>query len=361
MKKTVQLLCILCIVNLPSFAQQKIENIIVITTDGLRWQEVFGGMDTAIARSKRFNQNDSNYLFKEYWSADIEQRRKKLMPFFWNTLAQAGQIHGNRWKNNFVNVRNPHWFSYPGYSELLTGFADERINSNDYPPNPHTTVLEFLHARPLYKNKVVAFGAWHAFDRIINEQRAGFPVYSAFDKVSSKKLTPEQHTINKMLEDSHRPWHDHECLDVFTHFSAMEYIKANTPKIVYIAYGETDEWAHAGRYRFYLDAARQFDKWVGEIWNYVQKHPVYKNKTALLISTDHGRGDIDKTKWTDHGKDIPGADQIWFAVIGPGISATGEATTATQVYQEQFAKTIAHLLGIDFKPKHPVAERVKGL
>ncbi len=342
-------------------AQQKIENFIVITTDGLRWQEVFGGMDTAIALSKRFNQNDSDYLFKEYWEADQEKRRKKLMPFLWSTLVLKGQIHGNRWKNNFVNVRNPHWFSYPGYSEILTGYADESINSNEYPPNPHTTVLEFLHSKPLYKNKVVAFGAWYAFDRIINEQRAGFPVYSAFDKVSPKKMTTEQQVINKLLADSYRPWHDHECLDVFTHHGAMAYIKSNQPRIVYIAYGETDEWAHAGRYRFYLDAAKQVDKWIEEIWNYVQSNPAYKNKTALLITTDHGRGDIDKSKWTDHGKDIPGADQIWFAVIGPGIKPTGEATTSSQIYQEQFAKTIAFLLGVDFKPVHPVAERVKGL
>jgi hypothetical protein len=80
----------------------------------------------------------------------------------------------------------------------------------------------------------------------------------------------------------------------------------------------------------------------------------------LLITTDHGRGDLDKTQWTDHGRDIPGADQIWFAVIGPGISPVGEASTPSQVYQEQFAKTIAHLLGFDFKPKHQAAEKIKG-
>ena len=359
MKKFI-LLVVIATVHGFVHAQQKIENFIVITTDGLRWQEVFGGMDSAIALSKRFNQNDSAFLFKEYWDVNPDHRRKKLMPFFWNTLVQKGQIHGNRWKNSFVNVRNPHWFSYPGYSEILTGFADTNINSNDYKANPHTTLLEFLHNKPVYKNKVVAFGAWHAFDRIINEQRAGFPVFSAFDKITSKKNTPEMQTINRLLADSYRPWHDHECLDVFTHHGAMEYIKANQPKIVYIAYGETDEWAHAGRYRFYLDAARQVDKWIGEIWNFVQNHPAYRNKTALLITTDHGRGDLDKFKWTDHGKDIPGADQIWFALIGPGIRATGEASTPSQSYQDQFAKTIAHLLGIDFKPAHPVAEKIKG-
>jgi len=43
-------------------AQQKIENIIIITTDGLRWQEVFTGMDSAIANSSLYNQGDSAYI-----------------------------------------------------------------------------------------------------------------------------------------------------------------------------------------------------------------------------------------------------------------------------------------------------------
>lgn len=65
----------------------------------------------------------------------------------------------------------------------------------------------------------------------------------------------------------------------------------NKPRVLYIAYGETDEWAHAGQYRFYLDAAKQVDAWIKKIWEFVQTDPQYKNKTALLITVDHGRGD----------------------------------------------------------------------
>ncbi len=45
---------------------QQTENIIIITTDGLRWQEVFGGIDSAIAENKKFNEGDSAYIFKKY-------------------------------------------------------------------------------------------------------------------------------------------------------------------------------------------------------------------------------------------------------------------------------------------------------
>src|SRR6187551_668308 len=120
-----------------SFLQsQQAEYLIIITTDGFRWKEVFKGMDSAIANNSKFNQGDSSYIFEKYWSNNENERRKKLMPFFWNTIVNHGQIYGNRKFDNKVNNANPHWFSYPGYSEIMTGFADSTIDSNDFPPNP---------------------------------------------------------------------------------------------------------------------------------------------------------------------------------------------------------------------------------
>ena len=92
---------------------QQTENIIIITTDGFRWQEVFKGMDSSIANNSKFNQGDSSYIFEKYWSNNENERRKKLLPFFWNTIVNHGQIYGNRKLDNKVNNANPHWFSYP--------------------------------------------------------------------------------------------------------------------------------------------------------------------------------------------------------------------------------------------------------
>lgn len=339
-------------------AQTKIENLIVVTTDGLRWQEVFKGMDTAIADNKRFNQGDSSYIYKKYGAQSFVDRRMKLLPFMWGTLARQGQLYGNRTYGNKVDNANPHWFSYPGYSELFTGFADPKINSNSYANNPHLTILEFLNQRPKFKGKVAAFGAWGAFDRILNESRAGFPVVSAFDASGGKNPTGNEVLLNKMLADSYKPWGEGECLDVFTHYAAMEHLKTKHPKVLYIAYGETDEWAHSGQYKSYLDAAHQVDRWLKDIWDFVQEDPLYRNKTALLITVDHGRGDKNKNQWTEHGSSIPGASETWFALLGPGISAKGELKQNMQLYQEQLAQTMSDLLGLKFTSEHPIAEKV---
>lgn len=342
-----------------NISENKIENLIIITTDGLRWQEVFKGMDSIIAANPKFNEGDSSYIFENYWSPDELERRKKLMPFLWKTIVDEGQIYGNRAFGNYVDNANPYWFSYPGYSEIFTGYPDSAINSNDLPANPHITVLEYLNQQQKLKGKIAAFGAWVAFDRILNEQRSGIPVFSAFDSVGGNDPNSNEKLINAMLQNSHKPWLKDECLDVFTHYAAMEYLKSKKPNLLYMAYGETDEWAHAGRYRAYLDASKQIDTWLNETWSFIQNDPKYRNKTALFITVDHGRGDKEKEKWTSHNNKVEDSHEIWFAVIGPGIQAKGEIKEPMQLFQKQFAQTFARLLGYTYHAEHPIADEIK--
>ena len=357
MKKT--LLSIIAFVllcfNIRAQQSQAIENVIIITTDGFRWQEVFHGMDTDIARKSAFNQHDSSGIHKKYWAPTPEERRKKLLPFLWNTVATNGQIYGNRQYDVKVDNANPYWFSYPGYSEIFCGFVDSAINSNDFPPNPNTNVLEFINKQKGFKGRVAAFGAWSAFNNILNEQRSKFDVICGAELCGGKNPNAQQRLINQMKQDTYNPFDNEEYLDVFTHYAAFDYLTNQMPRVLYISYGETDEWAHEGHYKNYLDAANRVDKWLNDIWNFVQKDPQYKNKTALFITVDHGRGDTHKDKWTSHGSKIPDSHEIWFAAIGPGIAASGEIKSPVQLYQKQFAETIAKLLGMDFTCEHLVS------
>jgi Type I phosphodiesterase / nucleotide pyrophosphatase len=354
-----KLLILLFVFNVNTAMAQTAENIIIITTDGFRWQEVFGGMDSAIANNKKFSQDDSAAIFKKYWADNPSERRKKIMPFLWSMIEKNGQIYGNRNLGNKVDNANRYWFSYPGYNEIFTGYPDTLVNSNSYQANPNTTLLEFLNKQQKYKNKVAAFGAWDAFDRILNEARAKLPVYSAFDLFGGTNPTIAEKTINTLAKDSYKPFGEEECLDVFTHYGAFNYLQNKKPKVLYISYGETDEWAHSGHYKDYLDAANMVDKWIADLWNYIQSDPFYKNKTALFITTDHGRGDLKKEEWTSHNSKISDSYQIWFAAMGPGIQAKGEVKASQQLYQKQFAQTMAGLLGLKFTAEHPVAEKIE--
>ena len=128
---------------------------------------------------------------------------------------------------------------------------------------------------------------------------------------------------------------------------------------MFLAFDETDDYAHAGLYDAYIQAAHNFDTFVADLWNTIQRMPQYKDKTALIIATDHGRGQYPKSKWTDHGIKTAYSDQIWLAMMGPDIPATGEQKQSQQLYQNQIAATLTHVLGIKYQNEKPVGEPIK--
>jgi len=338
------------------FAQHKTENIVIITLDGMRWQEVFGGVDSLIMVNKEFT-HDSEHVAKTFWSDDINERRKKLFPFFWITVSSQGQLYGNRNKGSFVNVANPYWFSYPGYNEIFTGYPDTAVNSNDKIENKNENVLEFINKQKPYAGKVAAFSTWDCFPYILNKWRSGIYVNSDVDTL--KFLNSSLQLINDMQFLTTKPIDVRP--DVFTYFAAREYLKAYRPKVLYIAFDETDDFAHAGMYDQYLKSAYAEDAMIADLWNTLQSIPDYKNKTTLIVTCDHGRGDKVKEEWTSHGEKVEGSNQIWIAVMGPDTKATGEVTSNQQLYQGQLATTIAALLGYDFKPAHPVIKPINSI
>ncbi|HET6989857.1 MAG TPA: alkaline phosphatase family protein, partial [Bacteroidia bacterium] len=194
---------------------------------------------------------------------------------------------------------------------------------------------------------------------ILNEKRAGFPVICGGDSCGGANPDEQEHLLNSMKRDSYTPFGTEEYLDVFTHYFALDFLMKKKPRVLYISYGETDEWAHSGHYHDYLDAAHHVDQWLSDIWNFLQNNLQYKNRTALFVTVDHGRGDVKKEQWTSHNNKIADSHQIWFAVMGPGIPARGEIKTAAQIYQKQFAQTFAQLLGLTFTCEHPVGNGLK--
>lgn len=323
--------------------ERQTEYVFLLTFDGLRWEELFGGADDSLIVDKRFV-DDPAALKERFWAATPEARRKKLMPFFWNTIAKEGVLLGNRRAGSKVDCTNEHWFSYPGYGEILSGFADPAINSNDKKPNPNETVLEWLHKKKAFQGRIAAFASWDVFPFILNEARSGIPVNAGFEPVENEHLTWREQFLNQLQGEIPSPWSSVR-LDAFTHHYAMEYLRQYHPRVLYLAYGETDDFAHDGEYDQYLKSAYQTDQWIKALWEYVQRDPVYRGKTTFLLTTDHGRGDRPKSEWTSHGNSIEGAGAIWIAAIGPDTPALGEVQSPGQYYQNQVAATLAALLG----------------
>ena len=161
----------------------KTENLIIVTLDGMRWQEVFGGIDSQIVVNKNFTK-DSVSVVSNFGSADRDERKRKLFPFLWNVVARHGQIFGDRTDGSEVNNANRYNFSYPGYNEIFTGYPDTGVNSNDKIKNPNNNVLEFIQKQPGYKGKIAVFSTWDVFPYILNTWRNGIYVNADVDSLN---------------------------------------------------------------------------------------------------------------------------------------------------------------------------------
>ena len=148
----------------------------------------------------------------------------------------------------------------------------------------------------------------------------------------------------------------------------MEALKSQRPRVIYIAYGETDDFAHDGSYDRYIDAAHRTDQMLSELWEWLQADPFYRNHTTLLISTDHGRGNS-PDNWKSHAsaaavtplgvnetaESVSGSDQTWFAAIGPRVKAGG--IVAGHWNQSQIAATALRSLQLDPAELMPMADK----
>jgi hypothetical protein len=330
-------------------AQTTGRHVVLVTIDGLRWQEFFGG-----ANPEYFERNEKGEIdpdARQYDGPTPEARRLRLMPFVWSVVAREGQIFGDPALKGGAHVTNGLWFSYPGYNEMFAGVADPRIDSNDKVPNPNVTVFEWLNRRPGFEGKVVAFGSWDVLPFILNAGRSRLPVGTGYTPVA-RPATPRQREINELAGDLPAFW-DYGPLDVPIVYAALDSLATSTPRALYLMLGEGDEWAHAGRYDLYLDATRRADRFIARLWNTLQSLAAYKGSTTLIVTTDHGRGATTKD-WKDHGRKVPAAENTWIAAIGPAVPAMGPRQGVT-VTAAQIAATVAAVVGEDFRAASPAA------
>jgi hypothetical protein len=327
--------------------------LILITLDGVRGAEMFGGLDADILRStlaKDARLEDSP-AYKRFNAASAAERREKLMPFFWKELmAKHGSIAGNKALGSSVTLTNTHRFSYPGYSEILTGEAhDDVIKSNDRIQNPYRTVLEELKERlKLPTAGVAAFGSWEVFNEISEQKAGSLTINAGYEEFQTADRAAME--MSRMQFQTPTAW-DSARYDAYTFYLAMAHLRAARARVLYLALDETDDWAHDGRYDRVLDTLNRTDGYLKELWTWLQSQPDYQ-RTHILITTDHGRGHT-TADWKTHGAKIEGAQETWMAFVSPAMSQRGEWRNHPALHTNQVAATIASWMGVDWTSGKP--------
>src|SRR6202521_2986967 len=248
----------------------KTQNVVLIVSDGLRWQEIFTGADSTLLNEKEGGSwLAETELRKRYWRADADARRAVLFPFLWGTVAKQGQIYGNQLKGSVAHVTNGKAFSYPGYNEMSTGYPNAAIDSNEFGPNPNATVFEWLNKFAEYRGKVAVFGTWNVYDNIFNKRRSGLVMQTGWTLAPKAVETPRDQLLRELYDTTTR-FDEEDVANSFLQVPLLDYVKAGGPRVLFVGYGETDNWAHQGRYDLVLDSAHRFDHFVEQLWNTMQ-------------------------------------------------------------------------------------------
>lgn len=330
----------------PQAQAQRTENLILVTADGLRWQEVFRGAEDALLADEQAGMKDAAQVRARFGAGANPQRRARLMPFLWEVVAAQGALFGNRDRGSEVAMRNPHRFSYPCYAELLTGRPQESVTSNELRPNPSLTVLEILrrHWR-LPREKVALFGSWEVFAGIGAHEPGSIFINAGYRPLELAGASARLDELSRMQFELLTPWRSVRH-DFITFEMALEYLRTARPRVLYLALGETDDWAHDRRYDRYLETAHYFDQCLRRLWEALERDEQYRGRTTLLVATDHGRGET-REDWTRHGAAVEGAQYVWLAALGAGVAPLGDAGADHRFTLSDVAPTMLELAGAD--------------
>jgi len=330
-------------------------NVVFVTLDGLRIQELFGGMDPVVSgNDKQSGIYDLKRARERYWRDTPEERRRALLPFFWGTLAPQGVVFGNSGKGSRVTPNNPLLYSEPGYAEILTGQYQKGVTSFETVRSPAETFLEYAQRRlGLGPMDVAVVGSWGALHNASARRADPFFINAGYEDVPAEVATPRMRVLSDAQHDIMALWEEGRS-DAVTMGIALDYLTTVRPRLLWISLDESDDWAHARRYDRLLDLLQVYDNYLKRLWDAVGSMDGYRGHTTLVMTTDHGRGRTAKD-WVEHGEKTRGSEEIWIAVIGPDAPRIGEATGTATVHQSDVAATILKLLGLDPKEWNPAA------
>ena len=252
-----------------------------------------------------------------------------------------------------MHLTNGHVFSYPGYWRCSSaGRTADTIRSNDPIRNPYPTVLEFLKRQhALSTQQVAVFTSWSVHRAIVEHSEGALTINSGF--IAFDSSNEEVRRQSALQFETPTPWNEVRH-DAYTMRFAMDHLARHRPRVLYLGLGETDDWAHDGRYDRVLEALARSDEYLKQLWTWLESQPEYRGRTHILITTDHGRGRT-PNDWKGHGKDVTGAGETWMAFVSPSMPRRGEWSGHPPIVTAQVAATLIQWMGGDWKQFDPAA------
>jgi hypothetical protein len=321
----------------PRPSARRTRNVVLVTVDGTRWQEIFGGADRARAPSLACAGAAS------------------LLPNL-HALAAAGVAVGDAGAP--VVSSGPNFVSLPGYREIVTGRASDGCADNECAPIDEPTLLDEL-ARERPADELMVVASWERIARAASAQAGRISVSAGRHEGAGRERLRVDAAASQALDEgaaarAYPGWAGYRP-DRFTMSLAREALRQRRPRFLWVALGDTDEYAHRGDYRGYLEALRAADRFVGELWQLLGSLGEYGAETTLVVTADHGRAD----DFVGHGR-APESARVWLIAAGGAIPTAGTIAARRTTRLRDIAPTLRVLLHLppDGSPSAgaPIAE-----
>lgn len=126
----------------------------------------------------------------------------------------------------------------------------------------------------------------------------------------------------------------------------MDVLQEHHPKLLLLNFRQPDLAGHQMDTLGYLNGIRRTDAYVAQIWEFIQNDPIYQNKTALIVTNDHGRHlNGVSGGYSGHGDGCEGCRHISLLGLGPDFKKN--QTISNTYNQTDLSATIAEILGFE--------------
>lgn len=255
------------------------DNVILVMLDGVRWREVFDG-----------------------------DMRSPIFRNLWRELIPEGMIFGNRINGTEMTVSNGHNISLPAYQSIMAG-ATQGCSSNGCGRVGVETVQERIKRElGLLATQVATIASWNQIPNAVEHKFGATFTNAAFEDLNDGTDDAEFKAINQAQAQDLPPWAGSR-FDRYTWLHAMHYLAKHQPRFLFISLNDSDEWAHKGEWTRYLETLRTYDAYIRELVAFLGKMGTYGQRTMLIVTTDHGRGD--GGDWKHHGWPWSASKYIW--------------------------------------------------
>ena len=302
--------------------------VVLVAIDGVRWQDVFGGVDSRLAAKKRL---------------PLEERidAAHLVPNLHRLMTTDGAAIGAPASPKAMRASGPNYVSLPGYMEMLTGRRVTGCTNNRCGDVRHRTVADDVADRGGLAAVVASWpGILHAASAFRGR------VAMSIGRTGGENLSEFKSDFDMaaLLPEAAPPPHAERDFrsDASTGTIACSYLESHRPTFLFVGLGETDTYAHQGNYRGYLHALHQADAIVGRLAEEVAALTANGHPSTLMVTTDHGRS----YAFATHGGGNPESARVWLVATGAGIQARGSTPSAVSRHLSDVGQTLRRMLGL---------------